>query len=325
MAGGAKGYKVRISNSGLNCYGSRVLTSGIDFEQYKRNPVLLWMHRRGDADAVIGRVNDIAVEDDDLVGYLEFDEIGETSKMVAAKWKKGTLRMVSANLDIIEESDSAEYLLPGQTAFTVTRSKLTEVSVVDIGGNDDALVMLMKNGERVALNNERGERLPVLRTIITQSDKMNELQKIAIKLGLPETATEQEIHDAISVALGYKAENERLTAELETLRLAGITGLVDGAIAARKIGADKKEHFIELGKKVGVDSLKLTFESMSVQVKPVDITGQGNKMRLDAPDASGWKKLSDVPPEKIMELRENDKDTYVRLYKAEYGIECEIN
>ncbi len=35
-----------------------------------------------------------------------------------------------------------------------------------------------------------------------------------------------------------------------------------------------------------------------------------------------WKKLSDVPADKIMELRTNDKSTYMKLYKAEYGVDC---
>lgn len=36
-----------INTSGLNSYGTRVLTPGIDLAQFKRNPVLLYMHTRG--------------------------------------------------------------------------------------------------------------------------------------------------------------------------------------------------------------------------------------------------------------------------------------
>ena len=43
------GKRVRISNDRLNSYGTRVLTSGMDTEQYERNPVLLYMHERGNA------------------------------------------------------------------------------------------------------------------------------------------------------------------------------------------------------------------------------------------------------------------------------------
>ena len=55
--------RVRISNESLNSYGTRVLTSGMDVDQYKRNPVLLYMHERGQ---VIGYVKDLRVEGDDV-------------------------------------------------------------------------------------------------------------------------------------------------------------------------------------------------------------------------------------------------------------------
>mgnify|MGYP007022192794 FL=1 len=147
-----------------------------------------------------------------------------------------------------------------------------------------------------------------------------DFKTIALKLGLPEGATEQQILDAISILLGYEAENKDLKAEVETVRLARITSMVDEAVAGRKIGGDKKAHFIELGKTVGAESLKLTLDSMSAQVKPTDITGGG--VQLGATPAGDWKKLSDVPADKLMELRSNDKDAYMRLYKAEYGVDC---
>lgn len=51
--------RVRISNESVNCYGTRVLTSGLDLSQYQRNPVLLYMHERG---TVVGLVKNIKVE-----------------------------------------------------------------------------------------------------------------------------------------------------------------------------------------------------------------------------------------------------------------------
>ncbi len=316
--------KVCISNERVNVYGSRVLTGGIDYSQYERNPILLWMHRRGDVSTTIGTVKNIAIEGDTLVGELSFDGIGETAKMIEEKWDAGTLKMVSANFDIIELSDKAEHVVPGQKAFTVTKSKLVEVSVVDIGGNDDALVLLKQNGHSIALSNEdKGIKLPLLSGQLLTPKKNNmDFKTIALKLGLPEAATEAEILETISVVLGYKAELDTLKAEVDTIRLANVTSLVDAAVSARKITADKKEHFIELGKKVGADSLKLTLDSMVAAVRPTDIVG-GSSQQLSG-DTSEYKKLSDVPADKIMELRTNDKDTYMKLYRAEYGVECEI-
>jgi len=37
-----------------------------------------------------------------------------------------------------------------------------------------------------------------------------------------------------------------------------------------------------------------------------------------------YSKLSEVPAEKMLELREKQPEEYKRLYKAEYGMECEI-
>lgn len=330
MNKGEKENKVRISNSSINCYGSRVITSGIDYSQYERNPVLLWFHKRGDIGCIIGTVKNIAVEGDDLVGELSFDGIGEISKMAKEKWEAGTLRMVSPNFDIIELSDAPEHVIPGQIAFTATRSKLIEISVVDIGGNDDALVMLRYEGESIALSNEdKGKQLPLLKLSGEQTEfktkinlSMEFLKKTALKLGLAETATEQEVLKAIEDAQAHEPKVKVLEDKMAAIELAGITSMVDGAITARKIGVDKKDHFLQLGQKVGAESLKLTFDSMSATMKPTDVTGK--EVKLGAPATGEYKKLSEVPADKVMELRTDDKETYMKLYKAEYGMECDL-
>ena len=35
-----------------------------------------------------------------------------------------------------------------------------------------------------------------------------------------------------------------------------------------------------------------------------------------------YSKLSEVPSERLMEIRQKQPDEYKRLYKAEYGIDC---
>lgn len=67
----SKTKRVRISNESLNSYGTRVLTAGMNIEQYNRNPVLLYMHERGQ---VIGLVKDLKVEGEEVTGELVFDE-----------------------------------------------------------------------------------------------------------------------------------------------------------------------------------------------------------------------------------------------------------
>ena len=124
--------EVIISNSSLNSRGFRVLTSGIDITQYMRNPILLWAHSRpfrGTKDEVlpIGRMENLRIEGDNLIGTPVFDEKDEFAVKIKDKWDNGFLKMASAGLDLIELSDDPTVIVQGQRRSTVTKSKLSEV------------------------------------------------------------------------------------------------------------------------------------------------------------------------------------------------------
>ena len=312
----SKTKRVRITNERLNSYKTRVLTAGMDLSQYERNPVLLYMHERGQ---VIGYVKDLKVEGDEVTGELMFDEATELSQRCKKQWEFGSLKMVSAGLEIIELSDDKEYLVEGQTRPTVTKSKLIEVSLVDIGANDDAIV-LIKDGQRLEMGMGGESPLPMLNQHKNQEEDMDK-KEIALLLGLPADASDEAIKAKINELKTAADERAELAKENGALKLSRIEAAVDGAIAEKKISPDKKSHFMELGKQVGLESLEATFGAMTPQVKLSQVIGhQGG-----APADSTWKKLSDVPEDKILELRKEQPDEYKRLYKAEYGIECETD
>ncbi|WP_103915122.1 HK97 family phage prohead protease [Xylanibacter ruminicola] len=324
--------RVRISNSSLNSYGTRVLTEGLDISQYEKNPVLLYMHQRG---KVIGYVTDIKREGDDLTGELVFDEVTDLSKQCKAQFEKGSLRMVSMGADILELSEAPEHIVQGQTRPTVSRSKLREVSVVDIGSNDDAL-RLTYEGKTLELGAGLECGLPALKETtdaakpLTKEKKNMELKDIALKLGLAETASEADVTAKITELTGQQNQEVNLAAQIKILKeendglkLAAIEQLVDGAIADKKVSADKKNHFVELGKKVGSEELKALFAEMQPAVKLSTVIGNeggGQDMGQHA-DA---KKLSDLTPEQRVELKASDIKEYRSLYQAEYGVECPV-
>lgn len=321
--------EVIISTSGLNCYGGRVLTSGIDLTQFQKNPLLLWMHRRSfDRDAMpIGRIDNLRTDGDRLIGTPVFDQNDEFAKKIESKWENGFLRMASAGIEIIETSDAPEHLLQGQTRRTITRCRLEEVSIVDMGGNDEALQLYDRSGKVLKLAaGEDNDALPLLAPEkkddpsgtapdgkdnnqtkkLTQSMNKEFLQL----LGLSETATEQEAVGALRL-LKEKAD------KVETLQLASITAVVDGAIAEKRITADKKEHFVNIGKAAGIDSLRTTISLMQPVRKPTEVIHQTDEPRNDEPKT--YAKLSDVPADQMEKLREERPQDYERLYKAEYG------
>lgn len=307
--------RVRITNERLNSYGFRVLTSGGNLEQYQRNPVLLYMHERG---KVIGVMTDLKVENGEITGEPVFDEASELSRQCKKQYEVGSLRMVSAGLDPIETSDSPEMLVEGQTRPTVTKWKLVEVSLVDIGANDDAIV-LKSDGTRIELEKDGDCLLPLLNNKPNIEETMN-LKAIALKLGLPETADEATVMAKIAELQELAGDAVKLKADNDKLKLAGITTLVETAIAEKKITADNKDHFITLGKTIGTEELEKTLKAMSPQVKLSEVV----KPQGGAPAAGGYTKLSEVPGDVLVKMRQEDKDTYRRLYKAEYGFDCDI-
>lgn len=312
------GKRVRITNDSLNSYGFRVLTDGLDVMQYNRNPVLLHMHERGN---VIGYVKDLKVENNEVTGELMFDCASELSQRCKKQFEFGSLRMVSAGLEILETSEDPDLLVPGQTRPTITKSKLFEVSVVDVGANDDALV-LHKDGKRVTLGRDGECDLPLLNNN-NKNQKTEEMENktIALQLGLPETATEAEISAKFAELKQLKEENASLLKEKETLALVNITNLVTQAIAEKRLEEKDKDQFVELGKKIGAEELEKTLKAMHPAVKLSSVLGhQGG-----APAGEQkYTKLSEVPADQIATLRADNPEEYKQLYKAEYGIDCEI-
>ena len=321
--------EVVISTSGLNSYGSRILTEGIDLTQYERNPVLLWMHRRCfDRDVMpIGRMEDLRLDGDRLIGTPVFDTADPFAAEIGRKWEDGFLRMASAGIEIIETSDDPAVLVPGQTRSTITRCRLMEVSIVDIGANDDAM-QLYKDGNRLTLSRgECSECLPLLeieQTTLKASANKNEnnnlikthMNKETLQLlGLSENATEQEQHEAVRM-LKERAD------EADTLKAAAVKVAVEAAIADGRITEAQREHFMNLGKTVGAEMLSQTLGMMRPAQKPSDIINQENRTDMGTGEKT-YSKLSEVPADELGDLREKNPKEYMRLYKEEYGIELE--
>lgn len=328
--------EVIISTEAVNSYGTRVLTSGIDVSQFERNPVLLWMHRRSwEPGAMpIGRIENLRTEGDKLIGTPVFDKNDPFAQQIESKWENGFLRMASAGLVILETSADPSFLLPGQARETVTRSVLEEVSIVDIGGNDEALQLW---GDEKLLKLAAGEESPTLPLLPQEpettepeetpepeqtdnpTNNKSKMTKEQLELlGLTEGATDEQISAALHL-MKTKADSA------ERVQLAAVEHAVDGAIADRKILAAQRDQFIKLGKAAGIEMLTDTFKAMTPQQKPTDAIELGKQSAPGAGksgQAQNYKKLSDVPESELLKLRKEQPAEYMRLYKEEYGVDC---
>ena len=83
-----------LSDESINCYGYRVLTSGIDLSAFRKNPLLLWAHFRDEGSArwcnylPIGHWEDIEVKDGVLSACPVFDCTDELSQTICDKYER---------------------------------------------------------------------------------------------------------------------------------------------------------------------------------------------------------------------------------------------
>ena len=204
-----------LSDETVNTYGFRLLTSGADLEQFRRNPVMYLNHN--DWSMPIGRWDNIRVENGKILADPVFDTDDEKAREVAGKVERGFLRMASVGVRVVEQSEDPTTYLPGQTAPTVTKWRLREASIVGIGANHNAL-RLYDESDRALSDDE------ILQLFdMQQPKKQIKMKKEVLEiLNLADKPTDEMIEAAVlklhgekEQALSDKAEAEKKANEAQ--------------------------------------------------------------------------------------------------------------
>lgn len=81
------------------------------------------------------------------------------------------------------------------------------------------------------------------------------MKSIQEKLGLQATSTEADVLLAIGKLQDASKRVDELEKELNAQKKAAVMSEVDRAVEQKKITADKRDHFVEIGEKVGLEAL----------------------------------------------------------------------
>jgi hypothetical protein len=308
----------------VNEYGYRVMTDGIDTKQFMRNPVVLYMHSRSkstghEGDEVIGRVVGLEKESGQLIGEVEFDVADAYAKKIAGKVDRGYIRMASLYADVKETSTDPEYLLPGQAYETVTQSKLIEVSIVDIGGNDNA-IKLSRDGKPIKLQKISN----------SETKKDMDIKTIALSLGLDSNTGEEAVLEKVREMKLAKEKAEARVEELENdiskSQRTEAESLTDKAVSLGLIpealkGSQLKSFESDFdGQKAVLSKLISEKESTDekdkkhIAVKEV-VLGKG---KGKTPVEQTYDYLQKNDPTELRRIHDEEPEEYVRLAK-EYG------
>lgn len=313
----------------VNTYGFRMLTSGADLTEFRKNPVMLLNHN--DWDLPIGRWENIRIEGTRILADPVFN-LGDLrergGKVIADMVEHDFLRMASIGAWPPEEvSDELMFKLDGQLRPTVLKWKAREASITTIGSNHNALAFYDKEGNIIDLA-DTGKIIQLMdkATKISKYENMNELNQI---LKLSDTATMAEqamaVRNLVSERDRLKAENVTLSDKVTNLnkaekekKQAEAIALVDTAVKDGRLDAKGKDNFIKLFD-LDFDNAKATLEALPKRKSVVDQIEAGSKDSIELADLQkkSWKELDKAG--KLTMLRDKHYDVYEQKFEAEFG------
>ncbi len=241
----------------VNTYGFRMLTSGADLTEFKKNPVMLLNHN--DWDLPIGKWVNIRVEDGKILADADFDLNDEKAQKIADKVDNDFIKAASIGAwPPLEVSDNDELKLPGQTGVTVTKWVAREASIVPIGANHNALALYDDKGEKVNLQDKDALlKLMDISTKPKQDMDKKDVVMLAAIVGLKDDATADAIRgkmqDIIELNDTLKQENKALQDKVDTFETekknklkAEAVSLVDAAVKDGRLNAKGKDAMLKL-------------------------------------------------------------------------------
>jgi hypothetical protein len=293
--------KATFSTQDINSYGFRVITAGIILSRYLKNPVITSEH---DIKRMsIGKALGLSVENNNLVGDIEFDLEDELGKALNRKYEKGFMNGFSVSLSVIKfdwEKDIPELM----------ESELIEITAATIPSNENAVKLFNDKGEIVELS--------------YFNKNLKDMKKIAILLALAENATEQEIEKAVgelkAFAAAKEAEVQSLSAQLKAVKdveRAEKTARLELALnnPKKNLSDAQKSDYKKLAEN-DIDTVISIVNNLSEAASLHTIPGQRSTNKYEG---KAFSQLQKEAPGYLAELRANDYEAFAALYKAEFG------
>ena len=200
----------------VNSYGFRTDLAGLDLERFKSNPVMLYAHDPSD---VIGRWENIRVEDNQLKADAVFDTDDEQGKRIAGKVERGFLKGCSMGIHVKE-------LHEVDNVHVATRSELMEASVCPIPSDAGAVRLYDENRKELTFEEVRLQFNNQLKPIEMNKNEETNVQTPA--------------------ADPKDAEIASLKAQLAESKKREVDSFLTAAVQSGKITTEEKEGFAKL-------------------------------------------------------------------------------
>lgn len=308
--------RFKVTDNGLNSYGYRVLTEGIDLTDFLENPIGLWNHNRAtgglkDEILPICKWEDVEIVGDEIFATAVFSELPH-AKDIAQLVEEGILVAASIGVRMLEFSDDPEFLVEGQTVQTVTKSSLREISITDIPSNKRSIALYDGDGNITTLS-DGGANSPLPLSLKIETMKKEVLDILNLKEGDESVV--------IAAIKKLQAENLRLEAQLNDQHADGIKNLLDAAVADKRLSETQRpiyQRIFDLDLETGKKALEGLTPALKLSDIPVTTKGAKGKVLHNG---MTFMQLREQEPEALSELKSTNFDFFKQLYKSDLGVE----
>ncbi len=280
-------------SSSINSQGFRIRLEGMKLDRFRVNPVMLYQH---DKYNVIGKWENIRIEDGKLLADAKFDSEDELARQVEGKVERGFLKGCSVGIIINDMK------LVGEV-YEATATELMEASICSVPS--DAGAVRLMDADRNPIDFQT-VKLSFEQSLNINKMEKEQTQKVA---ELEATITEKDKRIAELEA----AEAERTRNERE----AYLAGKVNDGI----ITETEKQHFAKLAEQ-DFDSVKAILDTRPAQ-KQTSLSAMAHEARKDTAtaDRTGWSYLewAKKDPEGLRKMKIESPKEFERLATAYAG------
>jgi hypothetical protein len=316
-----------LSDSSVNVYGMRLLTSGYQMPEYLKNPIGYYGHKKDEG--ILLKWEDVRLDGDRVLGkpVINMDHpratrtINEIEEGFLNSASMGKLVVIDAELEDNPED-------PNDPILVATKWYNKECSVVDNPGNRNAMKVELcdANDNEIDLSDLINSKIkkpnmkkvtleitPELMGLLNLSD--DKVTAEAVTTGIKELHKE----NATLAAAKTKAETD-LADEKKAATTAKVTAILDKGLADKKFDQATRDKLAKRYADAPQDLEDLVagmaaYQSITAQIAKVQ---QEKKDVKDLADKS-WEEL-DLADE-LTDLKENDLETFKKKFKAKFNKE----
>jgi hypothetical protein len=316
-----------LSDSSVNEYGFRLLTSGYQLGSFQKNPIGYYMHRR--EEGIVLKWEDLRVEDDKVVGVPVINLSNGRGEQTCDEAENGFLNAASVgHIVVLEYSTDADMMLPGQTGPTITKWYNKECSLVDIPGNCNSLTRLYDAQENEINLVDLNIVPPVIKalthtglndlaTTLNLADEQDERVLITAVQGLAAKADNLELEN--KVLLNDKYNLQQQLEEITQVRMRSeITAMLERALEDKKLTAELRDKLAS-DYATNPEGLKALLGAMPAYRSIVAHLKSKEQDKTEAEWQWDDYEQNDPAGKKLKDLRANDPVRYKELFDKKFN------